>query len=41
MKYAFIRELAGEHRVSRLCSALGVSRSGFYEWLDRKPSARA
>lgn len=41
MKYAFIRELAREHGVSRLCSALGVSRSGYYEWLDRKPSARA
>jgi transposase InsO family protein len=41
VKYAFIRELAREHRVSRLCSALGVSRSGYYEWLDRKPSARA
>ena len=41
MKYAFIRELVQEHRVTRLCSALGVSRSGYYEWLDRKPSARA
>ena len=41
MKYAFIREMASEHRVSRLCSALGVSRSGYYEWFERAPSARA
>ncbi len=41
MKYAFIREMASEHRVSRLCSALGVSRSGYCEWLERAPSARA
>ena len=41
MKYAFIRELAGEHAITRLCSALGVSRSGYHEWLAREPSARA
>ena len=41
MKYAFIRVLAGEHAITRLCSALGVSRSGYHEWLARAPSARA
>ena len=41
MKYAFIRELAGEHAITRLCSARGVSRSGYHEWLAREPSARA
>jgi transposase InsO family protein len=41
VKYAFIRGLAQEHSVTRLCSALSVSRSGYYEWLDREPSARA
>ena len=41
MKYAFIREVAGEHAITRLCSALGVSRSGYHEWLAREPSARA
>ena len=28
-----------EHRVARLCKALGVSTSGFYAWLVREPSA--
>jgi transposase InsO family protein len=41
VKYAFIRGLAREHAVTRLCSALDVSRSGYYEWLTRAPSARA
>jgi hypothetical protein len=35
VKYAFIRELSGEHAITRLCSALGVSRSGYHEWLAR------
>jgi len=41
VKYAFIRELSGEHAITRLCSALGVSRSGYHGWLAREPSARA
>lgn len=41
MKYAFVRDHAGQHRVARLCEALGVSRSGYYDWRDRRPSARA
>lgn len=40
MKYAFIREQRSQHALTRLCSALGVSRSGFYDWLKREPSPR-
>jgi putative transposase len=36
-----VRNHAGEHRVARLCRALSVSKSGYYAWLKRAPSARA
>lgn len=41
MKYAFIQTHEHVHRVTRLCAALAVSRSGYYAWRDRAPSARA
>jgi transposase InsO family protein len=41
VKYAFIRDHAKEWPVRRLCQVLEVSRSGYYGWLDRRPSARA
>lgn len=41
MRYAFIREHQGVHRISLLCRMMRVSRSGYYEWLGRGPSERA
>ncbi len=39
MKYAFIQEKMAEpgnpHRLGVFCRMLGVSRSGYYDWLDR------
>jgi putative transposase len=40
VKYAFIEQTSGSHSVSALCRVLGVSRSGYYEWAKREPSAR-
>lgn len=41
MKYAFIRRRRKEYKVTRLCDALEVSTSGFYDWLDRPESNRS
>ncbi|HEB28178.1 hypothetical protein LCGC14_2057670 [marine sediment metagenome] len=35
MKYAFIHSERQHHCVNRLCSALNVSTSGYYDWVDR------
>ena len=40
MKFAFIAKHKEVWPLSWLCSALGVSRSGFHAWLTRKPSQR-
>ena len=36
-----MKSLAEHHPVKELCAAFGVSRSGYYAWLARPPSARA
>ena len=40
MKYAFIRSHSRHHKITRMCDALGVSSSGYYDWLGRPESAR-
>lgn len=35
-----MKTLAVEFRVSAICQVLRVSRSGYYDWLQREPSAR-
>src|SRR5206468_3456543 len=40
-KYAWMKTVRLEFPVTMLCKALDVSRSGFYDWLHAKPSARA
>lgn len=41
MKFDFVVKHRATWPVPVLCEALGVSRSGFYAWLGRAPSARA
>ena len=31
-RYAHVRQLASEHRVTMLCLLLGVARSAYYDW---------
>lgn len=40
MKYAFIKSHRAEFSAQRLCRILRVSRSGFYDWLERPESKR-
>lgn len=41
MRYAFIRRNRSTHSVVILCDVLGVSSSGYYDWLDRPISKTA
>ena len=40
-RYAFVKAWRLEFSVELMYRALGVSRSGYYDWLGRLPSARA
>lgn len=39
MKYAFVRAHQKQFPIRRMCEVLRVSRSGYYDWYDRKLSA--
>jgi putative transposase len=41
VRYRFIRQHQQEYPVQMMCDILEVSRSGYYDWIDRPPSARA
>lgn len=41
MKYAFIRAHRHQYTFTRLCKTLGVSTSGYHDWLDRPESPRS
>ncbi|WP_148217686.1 IS3 family transposase [Acetohalobium arabaticum] len=38
--YGFIRDHSDQFTVVKMCQVLEVSRSGYYKWLNRKPSQR-
>jgi len=40
VKYAFIKQHAKKYSLQALCKVLQVSRSGYYDWLNREPSSR-
>jgi len=40
VKYGFIKEHQSEFCIMSMCKILNVSRSGYYDWLNHKPSNR-
>jgi len=40
MSYANVQACAEAYPVARVCEVLGLSESGYYAWLNRKPSLR-
>ncbi len=40
MRYQFIHDHRQEYPVKKMCHMLQVSRSGYYDWIDRPASAR-
>ena len=40
MRYAWIKDHAGDYPVAILCHVLDVGTSGYYDWLGREPSSR-
>lgn len=38
--YRFIEANRAAYRFTVMCDVLGVSRSGYYDWRGRQPSAR-
>ncbi len=40
MRYAWIKDHAGDYPVTGLCHVLDVGVSGYYDWLRREPSAQ-
>jgi transposase InsO family protein len=41
VKYAFIRDHAKSYKIQSLCEMMEVSRSAYYDWLDRPESDRS
>lgn len=41
VKFEFIRQHIRHYPIRDTCKILGVSKSGYYQWNDRKPSRRA